>query len=476
MITGGSDARRHEHPKAATGGQSDAPARWLAAHRDAADFIELHFTDVTGTLKSVVLPRSQLEETLTYGHWFDGSALEGGARTLETDLLLRPDLRTWGLLPWVEAAGERTGRFICDVTTPSGEPYPADPRAVLRRVAQEAEELGFRYYVASEVEFFLLRPPRAALQGTTRPLDSGGYFDQPLPQAGRPTEAMVAALEALGVPVDATHHEIGQGQHEIDLPLLPALEAADALVTCKFVVKSIARRRGLLATFMPKPLVETAGSGLHLHQVLADEHDQSVFFDPAGEYGLSATARAFIAGQLAHARAMCAVLAPTVNSYKRLGRGFDAPSTIGWSDANPQAMIRLSELRGRRWLRRPHTPAGELGTLDLELRCPDPSCNPYLALAVALAAGLDGIRSGMEPPAPLPAPTAEGTPPADETQVEMLPVSLGEAIGELEWDPVVRTALGAPVYERLVMAKEQEWQAYRRQISAWELERYLESS
>jgi glutamine synthetase len=473
MTTGGSNAQQLDPAGAGTGEHSDAPVRWLATNGDAADFIELHFTDVAGTLKSVVLPRSQLEETLAYGHWFDGSALEGGARLLETDLLLRPDLRTWGLLPWVEATGERTGRFICDVATPAGEPYPADPRAVLRRVVQEAAELGFHYHVASEVEFFLLRQPRITSQGSARPLDSGGYFDQPLPPAERPTEAMVAALEALGVPVDASHHEIGQGQHEIDLPLLPALEAADALVTCKFVVKSIARRRGLLATFMPKPLAETAGSGLHLHQVLADRQGQDAFWDPADEHGLSATARAFLAGQLAHARAMCAVLAPTVNSYKRLGRGFDAPSTIGWSDANPQAMIRLSGRRGRRQAHRPDTLAGGVGTLALELRCPDPSCNPYLALAVALAAGLDGIRSAMEPPAPLAPPPAAT---AEEEQVELLPVSLGEAIGELEWDPVVRAALGAPVYERLVMAKEQEWQAYRRQISAWELERYLESS
>jgi glutamine synthetase len=293
---------------------------------------------------------------------------------------------------------------------------------------------------------------------------------------------MVQALSALGVAVEASHHEIAPGQHEIDLPLLPALAAADAVVTCKYVVKSLARQRGLVATFMPKPLPHAAGSGLHLHQALLDVDGVPALADPADEHGLSAFGRSFIAGQLAHARAMCAVLAPTVNSYKRIGRGFDAPSYLLWSHSSPYAMIRVPRSS---LLRRSRSAAGQggaaernaTGTMRVELRCPDPSCNPYLAFAVALAAGLDGIRSGLQPPAAVSyAAAGAGGPALDESQIEVLPASLGEALGEVEWDPVVRDALGAPVYERLLAAKEGEWQEYRRQVSAWELDRYFETA
>jgi glutamine synthetase len=356
---------------------------------------------------------------------------------------------------------------------------------VLRRVLLDAEEMGLRYLVASEVEFFLFRAGDRSQSATdylaAGPADTGGYFDLAPQQGGRVRDEMVQALSALGVHVEASHHEIAPGQHEIDLPLLPALAAADAVVTCKYVVKSIARRRGLIATFMPKPVPQAAGSGLHLHQVLFDAEGNAVLADPADEHGLSAVGGSFIAGQLAHARAMCAVLAPTVNSYKRIGRGFDAPSYLLWSHSNPFAMVRVPRPAA---LRRP-PPTGEggsartgaAGTMRIELRCSDPSCNPYLAFATALAAGLDGIRAGLLPPAPAAhGSQEEGGPALDESQVDVLPASLGEALGELEWDPVVRDALGAPVYERLLAAKEQEWQEYRRQVSAWELERYFETA
>jgi len=343
--------------------------------------------------------------------------------------------------------------------------------------------MGLSYLVAPEVEFFLFRTSgqsqRAADYLAAGPADTGGYFDLAPQQGGHVRDEIVHALSVLGVPVEASHHEIAPGQHEIDLPLLPALTAADAVVTCKYVVKSIARQRGLIATFMPKPVPHIAGSGLHLHQSLEGK-DGSVLSDPADEHGLSATGRSFIAGQLAHARAMCAVLAPTVNSYKRIGRGFDAPSYLLWSHSNPVAMVRVPRPSA---LRRSGAPAaaggrgtrGSAAIMKVELRCPDPSCNPYLALAVALVAGLDGIRNGLEPPAPSTMAGHEGAPP-EEAQVEVLPASLGEALGELEWDPVIRDALGAPVYERLLTAKEQEWQEYRRQVSAWELNRYFETT
>jgi glutamine synthetase len=452
-----------------------------AVEGGACHFVDLHFTDVTGAVKSVGLPAVQLRDAIHYGHWFDGSALEGGARTMETDLLLWPDLATWCILPWADAHGERTGRVICDVQTPDGEPYPLDARSVLRRVLLDADDLNVRYMVAPELEFFLFRTggrrETVSEYLAAGPADTGGYFDLAAQQGGRVRDEIVRALSAVGIAVEASHHEIAPGQHEIDLPLLPALEAADALVTCKYVIKTLARQRGLIATFMPKPLPDTAGSGLHLHQAITDADGTSALADPADENGLSARGRAFIAGQLVHARAMCSVLAPTVNSYKRIGRGFDAPSYLTWSHSNPFAVIRVP--RPVLFRRRDGVPAGGRAEGDaamrVELRCPDPSCNPYLALAVALAAGLDGVRAGLEPPAP---PDEDASHPAalEESQVEVLPASLGEALGELEWDPVIRGALGAPVYERLLTAKEQEWQEYRRQVSAWELDRYFESA
>jgi glutamine synthetase len=436
--------------------RSEKTASELAA---GVQFIDLQFTDVTGALKSVVLPARQLGETIEFGHWFDGSALEGSARAMETDLLLRPDLGTWAVLPWPGPGGERTARVLCDVQTPDETPFPADPRAVLRRLLADAADAGFDYHVAAEVEFFLFRGRPDDARG--RPADRGGYFDLSPESDARFRDEVVQTLDRLGVPVEASHHEIGPGQHELDLPLLPALNAADALVTCKYAVKTVARRRGLSATFMPKPLPDVAGSGLHLAQVLLDKDGRSALAEPLDEHGLSRAGRAFIAGQLAHARAMCAVLAPSVNSYKRLGRGFDAPSSITWGHANPLAAIRVPRAQSRR-------------QQHVELRCPDPSCNPYLALAVALAAGLDGVRQNLDTPPPIDAALASGL--VDESQVDVLPASLGEALQELDWDPVVRDALGAPVNERLLMAREREWQEFRRQVSPWELERYFESA
>jgi glutamine synthetase len=433
----------------------------------------------------VVLPATQLRETIEFGHWFDGSSLEGAARMMETDLLLRPDLSTWSVLPWKGPGGEGTARVLCDIRTPEGSAFPVDPRAVLGRAVEVAADLGYSYHVASEVEFYLFNAsaarPSAAGPLAGRPADYRGYFDLATEWDSQTRQEMVRALDHLGVPVEASHHEIGPGQHEIDLPLLPAITAADAIVSCKYVAKSLARRRGLQATFMPKPLPDAAGSGLHLHQVLLDAGGRDAFADPADRHGLSGDGRAFIAGQLAHVRALCAVLAPTVNSYKRIGRGFDAPSHLTWGHTDPLAVIRVPRASLRRGGRPdPQVAPGPSparvppAALRLELRCADPACNPYLALAAALAAGLDGIRRQMKPPRP--AGPARVSAPAEESHVDVLPASLSEAIQELAWDPVVREALGAPVYERLLTAKEQEWQDYRSQVSAWELERYFESS
>ncbi len=459
----------------------------------AFQFVDLQFTDVTGTLKSVVLPARHVAETLAHGHWFDGSALEGAARAMETDLLLRPDLSSWSVLPWPGPGGQRTARVLCDVNTPDELPFPADPRAVLRRALAEAADLGYDYHVAAEIEFFLFRSRPTA--GSSTPADRGGYFDLMPGSDAHFRDEVVQALAALGVPVEGSHHEIGPGQHEVDLPLLPAFRAADAIITCKYVVKTVARRRGLAATFMPKPLAAVAGSGLHLAQVLFGHDGSNALAEPVDEHGLSDTGRAFIAGQLAHARAMCAVLAPTVNSYKRLGRGFDAPSSLTWGHSSATAAIRVPRLALRRDTVPALTPDGgrlpsrlpqrhnasAAGMAHVELRCPDPSCNPYLALAAALAAGMDGVKQRLQPPPPAVAgmggpPGGAPSGPAEDSPTDVLPMSLGEALQELEWDPVVRDALGAPVYERLLLAREQEWQAYRRQVSAWEIDRYFESA
>ena len=425
-------------------------------------FVELQFTDVSGALKGVVVPSSQIADALTYGHWFDGSSLEGGARTTETDLLLWPDLRTWSLVPWVQPEG--MARVLCDIRTPDGDPFPADPRAVLARAIADSGDLGFELFVAPELEFFLFQ---SMSDGRRLPADRAGYFDLASDTGVRVREEIVRYLNAMNVSVDASHHEIAPGQHEIDLPLMPAALAADAIVAVKYAVKAVARRRGLAPTFMPKPLAGVAGSGLHLHQTLRSSDGADVFWDPIDEYGLSATARAYIAGQLSHARAACAVLAPQVNSYKRLGRGFDAPSVIGWSQRASQAMIRVPRpgLPGR-------SPDGRGRPIRVELRCADPSCNPYLAIAVALGAGLDGIRQGLS--APEPVGVVEHGMPAGN--VDMLPVSLGEALTELAWDGVVRDTLGSQVHDRLLTASEQEWQTYKSQVTEWEFGRAFDAS
>jgi len=434
------------------------------AERAEVQFVDLQFNDLLGAAKSVVIPAGQLGECLERGKWFDGSALEGAARLAETDLILRPDPSTWALLPWEREGPHRTARLICDILTPEGEPFAADPRGVLRRALQAAAQRGLTYCAAAEMEFFLFREPERAASIPLHPQDQVSYFDLG-PDAGTLTrEEIVQHLAALGVDVASSHHEVAPGQHEIDLAAAPALQAADWIMTTKFVARAVARRRGLRATFMPKPLKGAAGSGLHLHQSLLRTADGSnALWDPADPYRLSPLARQFLAGQLAHARALCAVLAPTVNSYKRLGTGYEAPVHICWAHLNRAALIRVPQL-GRR--------APQMAVL--ELRCADPSGNPYLALAAMLQAGLDGIEQGLEPPPPAEEVLLSGG-GAPARTVEVLPASLGEALEELAWDPVVRGALGEPVYERLMQAREQEWEAYCQEVTPWELARYFDS-
>ncbi|MEN9935688.1 MAG: hypothetical protein RLZZ387_2267 [Chloroflexota bacterium] len=425
------------------------------------EFISLQFTDIVGMLKNVTIPTSALPDCLDHGVWFDGSAIQGyGPERRETDMYLVPDVETYAVIPWDEASGFNTARLICDVLTPDGKPFAGDPRNVLKRAVDDAAQMGFVYQVGPEMEFFLLRTDEAG-KPALEPHDVAGYFDATTDAATHVRRRMVRALSAFGIEVEQTHHEGALGQHEIDLRHGPALRMADNTVTFRTTLKAVAQSLNLYASFMPKPIAGMNGNGMHVHQSLADARTgQSAFYDPSDPYGLSRTARHFIAGLLAHAQGMSAVLAPLVNSYKRLVQGYEAPVYLMWGRTNRAALVRV-----------PRIHAGRPQTTRVELRCPDPSCNPYLAYAVMLAAGLDGIRREL----PLPSPVEEDLFEVDPRarQFDVLPASLGEALDALQRDEVVCAALGPHVLERFVESKKREWDAYRIFVSQWELERYL---
>jgi glutamine synthetase len=433
------------------------------AERERVRFVNLQFTDVVGLVKSVTIPVHQLEDSIDHGKWFDGSSIEGFARIAESDMYLDPDLATFSVIPW-ERGQDTTAKVICDVYTPEGEPFPGDPRYVLRRTLREAEALGYRFNTGPELEFFLLQlDPDGSV--SLEPHDEGGYFDLSTDLASQVRKEMVNALEALGITVETSHHEVATGQHEIDFQYDDALKTADNAVTFRYTLKAVARKFGLHATFMPKPLFGVNGSGMHTHMSLCDlASGRNLFSDPNDEYGLSDLAKRFAAGILAHARGMCAVLAPLVNSYKRLVPGYEAPVYVSWARVNRSALIRV-----------PKISAGKPQSARIELRCPDPSCNPYLAFATMLRAGLDGVKRNL----PVPAAVEENLYEFDATMlarhnVQTLPGSLREALDELERDELVRDTLGPHVYERFMEAKRQEWEDYRLRVTPWEVERYLE--
>ena len=428
------------------------------------EVVHLQFTDVPGAIKSLTIPSSRLERILEHGAWFDGSSVEGLARTAESDLFLRPDVDTFAIVPWESTP---TARLICDVHLPGGAPFAADPRHALKSVLAEAREFypGFEYRVSIEVEFFVFEDPDLAGKAarSLSPVDRSGYFEIQEVRAANLCREAIEALRGFGVEVEASHAEVGPGQHEIDIAELGALEAADAVVALKWALRSLARRGRMLVSFMPKPLEDAPGSGMHITQLLLDPSSgDDAFFDAAERYSLSEVGAQFVAGQLAHARGLSAVIAPLVNSYKRLSGGAEAPARVTWARIHRGALLRVPE------------PAAGRGT-RLELRAPDPSCNPYLALAAMLKTGLDGIRNRL----PLPEPADEAPQGLDVEGAEVadpLPATLGEALEELNWDPVVRDALGQPIFERFLTAKEQEWLAFGRHISSWELARYLEGA
>ncbi len=431
-------------------------------HDENIDFVRLQFTDILGIVKNVSIPANQLEKAFEEGIWFDGSSIEGFVRIQESDMRLVPDLDTFAALPWRrDEDGAGVGRFICDVTGTDGEPFEGDPRYVLRRAMDRADEMGYRFNAGPEPEFFIFQRGEDG-HATTTTHDAGGYFDMaPKDLAMDIRREIIHTLVDMDFEVEASHHEVARGQHEIDFKYADGLRTADNIATFRNVVRAVAEHNGVHATFMPKPIEAINGSGMHTHLSLFEDGDNA-FYDGRAEFDLSETAHAFLAGLLEHAPAISAVTNPTVNSYKRLVPGYEAPIYIAWSDVNRSALVRIPASR---------TPAGA----RMELRAPDPSCNPYLALAVMLQAGLDGIERGLEAPAPV----RENIYEFDEQKrreygIETLPANLNEAIDALEEDEVILEALGDHIADKYIQAKRQEWNEYKAYVSDWELDSYLE--
>lgn len=477
---------RPERPGSPGSGQQSQQERervLAAVEAEGVRFINLEFTDVVGMAKCVTIPVEQFADCLLHGKWFDGSALESFARIAESDMYLYPDLATFAVLPAQalhpqtsvparsvrgtlsgsqSAEDDVVARVICDVRLPDNELFEGDPRTTLLRALDVARSMGYEFLAAPELEFFLLQE-----EGKTPaplPHDRGGYFDLSTDPAAAVRRSMVEALHQMGIKIDTSHHEVAAGQHELDFETADALRIADGLMTARYVLKAVAAGHGLYATFLPKPFYGVNGSGLHIHQQLVHSGTrQNAFVDEHGEYGLSETARYFIAGQLAHATGMCAILAPLVNSYKRLVPGYEAPVFINWGRVNREALIRIPRPGPDRQL-----------SARVELRCSDPSCNPYLALAVMLRAGLDGIQRKL----PLPPAMDESLFLRDENErlhrrSRLLPATLGEALEGLREDTLIRETLGDTIYEGFLEAKTIEWTDYRQQVHSWEIDRYL---
>ena len=422
-------------------------------------FIRMQFTDILGIVKNVAITVKQLEDALDNKIMFDGSSIDGFTRIQESDMYLRPDYDTFTIFPWRPEEGGVVARLICDVYKPDGEPFSGGPRNVLKKALKEAEEMGYEMNVGPEPEFFLFQLDEKG-DATTITHDNGGYFDLgPLDKGINARRSIVLALEEMGFEVEASHHEVAPGQHEIDFKYAPALETADNIATFKFVTKSIAHEHGLHATFMPKPIFGENGSGMHVHQSLFKD-GKNVFYDENDRLGLSQTGYYYIGGLLKHARAITAITNPSINSYKRLVPGYEAPVYVAWSSANRSALIRIPAARGA-------------GT-RLELRNPDPTANPYLAIAVMLKAGLDGIKNKIEPPEEVLENIYEMTAAKKaEKSIESLPANIDEAVNLLLKDDVITNVLGEHVLEHFAAAKKVEWDEYRTQVSQWELDKYL---
>jgi glutamine synthetase len=439
------------------------------AERERVKFLRLQFTDILGVIKNVEVPDRQFGEALDGRIMFDGSSIEGFVRIEESDMYLKPDLSTFQVFPWADPAssaapasgsiaGARVGRLICDIANPDGTPFAGCPRSTLKRVIRKAADLGFTMMAGPETEFFLFQ--RRDGRPTTETHDAASYFDlAPIDLGEDVRREIVLALEQMGMHVEAAHHEVAPGQHEIDFHYDDVLTTADNVSTCRFIVKNVALRNNLHATFMPKPIFAVAGSGMHTHQSLF-RNGVNAFYDESAEWQLSPACLHYVAGLLRHAKGCCAITNPLVNSYKRLVPGFEAPTAIAWSEKNRSPLVRVPAARGT--------------STRVELRLPDPSCNPYLALAVMLRAGLAGIEQRLDP-----------GPPVNKNiytmshrerrhlRIDDLPANLSEALDEFEKDDLVRETLGDHIFQHFLEAKREEWADYIRHVSPWEIERYL---
>ena len=424
-------------------------------------FIRLQFTDILGAMKNISIPVEQLGKALDGELMFDGSSIEGFVRIEESDMYLKPDFDSFLVLPWKSpTSSSRTARLICDIFDSEGNPFHGCPRYALSRVLNEAREMGYTMQVGPEPEFFMFQVGEDG-SPSLQTNDTASYFDLPPVDKGEDARRdMVETLQSMGFEIEASHHEVAPGQHEIDFKYMEALRTADNIMTFRIVVRTVAQRHGLHATFMPKPIFGINGSGMHMHISLFKE-DQNIFYDAGSEDGLSDICRHFIAGVLKHAPAIAAITGPTVNSYKRLVPGYEAPVYIAWSYRNRSPLIRIPAKRGM--------------STRIEVRSPDPSCNPYLGMAVILKAGLEGIRQKLVPP-----PTVEQNiyemdlASRNEQGISSLPENLYEAIKELQKDPVIQDALGQHICTRFIRAKTKEWESYSSRVYDWEIDEYLE--
>ena len=425
------------------------------------DFLRLQFTDILGVVKNVSVPAHQAEKAFTEGIYFDGSSIEGFVRIQESDMRLVPDPETFAVLPWRDDGDSGAARLICDIVDTDGEPFVGGPRQVLKSVLEKADEMGYTVSIGPEPEFFLFKTDDQG-NATTIPHDNGGYFDlAPKDLASDVRKEIIFTLEEMGFEIEASHHEVAEGQHEINFKYADALTTADNIATFRAVVRAVAAQHDLHATFMPKPIAEINGSGMHSHISLFDE-DGNAFADDADEFNLSETAYQFMGGVLNHAQAFTAVTNPTVNSYKRLVPGYEAPIYVAWSDTNRSALVRVPDAAGV--------------SARFEVRSPDPSCNPYLGYAALIAAGLHGIETDADPGEPVQEDIYEfDDAKRKEYGIDTLPPNLGSAVDELDGDEVVTEALGPHVSEKFVEAKSQEFSEYLTQVSDWEEDRYLET-
>ncbi len=422
------------------------------------EFIRLQFTDMFGTFKNVAITKSQLGKALDNQCMFDGSSIEGFVRIEESDMYLYPDLDTFAIFPWRPQQG-KVARIICDIYRPDGQPFEGDPRYILKKTLAEAKAMGYQFDVGPECEFFLFHTDEEG-RPTTTTHERAGYFDLgPVDLGENARRDMVLALEEMGFEIETSHHEVAPAQHEIDFRYGEGLAAADNIMTFKLAVRTIAKRFGLFASFMPKPKHGVNGSGMHINMSVSKE-GRNIFSEPSDEWGLSQEAYYFMGGLMEHMRGMAAITNPLVNSYKRLVPGYEAPMYIAWSATNRSPLIRIPASRG--------------ASTRIELRCPDPAANPYLALAVCLAAGLDGIRRKIQPPAPINSNIFEMRKSEKlALHIAALPADLYEAVKEMEKDALVCQVLGSHISERYAKAKKAEWRAYQEQVTEWEISNYL---